>query len=624
MGALATDRPAREQAASRTAATALARPIPPGRRTTAPAEAAKADPQDTFDAIRPPLENAMGHEFSKVRIHASGAAAATTRALGARAVTYGNRIAFAPGEWSPGTRRGINLLAHELAHVVGQAREGGPRLDAKTLDEEVDEELAAHAGTNTSSLDPKNKDYAMTLQDYGFKQTHSGFDLLEEPKLSPADAKDPKKKAQHEKDKAAWKRKFQKAELLAGRILDQSGPGVQQKESRAQMLTADLATSGFIDEAMALSRKFTDPDQKKFIYNEVLKRSDKVTGAQLAEILKFFVAKNKLDDNPVVQKLDDEGAYSKELGPDKGVAALSEIVKSYGSEPGLAQKLARLLFFDGKLQAGFSKWMLENKKGDLLRKISEQPYFVEGAKIGTTAGTVNPSEATLAWAISNKQKVTVQDLVDLTKAAGKAIKEPAKYDAATLRAWLEANTDAIGAAIKKQYPSDPDAAEAVLNKITGAFMWHVDPDAEDIKPDKSGKITHLTGASGGQKTQLKVDCDVLATYSVRLLVAGGFTPVGYMAVVPTDKSRAAHAMALLQHGQSYRALSNVTGKNFPVTKNKDDALKILRDFGISEAYDPTRPLTGYKIYYQDSDAKGTLPDEVLKNDPSAEKASLSK
>ena len=120
-----------------------------------------------------------------------------------------------------------------------------------------------------------------------------------------------------------------------------------------------------------------------------------------------------------------------------------------------------------------------------------------------------------------------------------------------------------------------------------------------------------------QKSQLKVDCDVLATYSVRLLVSSGFTPVGYMTIVPTDKSRAAHAMAILRSGQEWRAVSNMDSRTFPAKTTKDDALKMLRNFGIEEAYDQSKPLTGYQIYYQDSDAKGTLPGAVHKNDATA-------
>ena len=384
------------------------------------------------------------------------------------------------------------------------------------------------------------------------------------------------------------------------------------------MLASDLAAAGFIDEAMALARQITKADIRTFVYDSAMDRPDKVKPAQVAEITKFHASRQvAMKDHPVLKKLQgDEGGYAKQLGAEKVNAAFAELVQAYEKEADLPAELARILFFHDASRAGFTKWMIERKKGALLRKVSEQPYFVEGAKIATSAGDVNPSPGTLVWAIANKQKVTVDDIVALASAASLTIKPPKAMDIKTLKAWLDANTEIIGQAIKKQLPNDPDGAQTVLNQITGAFMYHVDPDAEDVKPSKEGKIGHLE-AGGPQKSQLKVDCDVLATFSVRLLVSSGFTPVGYMAITPTDSSRAAHAMALLQYGKEWRALSNVDSTTFPDSTTKDDALEKLRDFGIQEAYDASRPLSGYKVYYQDSDAKGTLPSAVLNNDSSA-------
>jgi hypothetical protein len=601
-------------------------------------------------AFRALMEARLAHDFSSVRVHTDQTAAQSAHQVDAQAFTVGGDIVLGAGALSPGTRNGQRLLAHELAHVVQQhagtnvagqseagvdaereadaaatavtighayavegrtgvtiARQPAPRLAAKTLDEELDEELQKHAASNPryTSLDPNNPEYARTLQDYGFKLTHQSMTLRPEPK-------DPKAKAE-------WKKRFAKSELLAGRILSQSGPNVQQKEERGQMLAVDLATAGFVDEAMALARQITERDIRAFVYNSAMDRPDKIKPAQVAEITKFHVSRQvKMTDHPVLRKLQsEESSYAKQLTPEKVNAGLAELVKGYEKEPNLPHELAQILFFNPGSRAEFTKWMIGERKGALLRKVSEEPFFVEGAKIGTSTGEVSPSGRTLAWAIANKQKVAVEDIVALTSAAQLPIKPPKASDARSLKAWLEANTETIGQAIKKQHPNDPDAAETMLHQITSAFMYHVDPQGrENIKPDKGGKIAHLE-AGGPQKSQLKVDCDVLATYSVRLLVSSGFTPVGYMAVTPTDKSRAAHAMAILRHGREWRAVSNMASRTFPATTTKDEALKMLRDFGIQDAYDTSRPLTGFQIYYQDSDAKGTLPSAVLDNDASA-------
>ncbi len=62
-----------------------------------------------------------GHDFSKVRVHTDAAAAETARSMKALAFTSGEDVSFASGQYAPGRRDGMRLLAHELAHVVQQS-----------------------------------------------------------------------------------------------------------------------------------------------------------------------------------------------------------------------------------------------------------------------------------------------------------------------------------------------------------------------------------------------------------------------------------------------------------------------------------------------------------------------
>ncbi len=97
------------------------------------------------DDVRRRMERAFGADFSEVRIH-PGDEAAT--AVGAKAFTQGSEIHFAPGEYDPGSTLGLELLGHELAHVVQQAqgrvaptgeRAGLPASDDSWLEHEADE-----------------------------------------------------------------------------------------------------------------------------------------------------------------------------------------------------------------------------------------------------------------------------------------------------------------------------------------------------------------------------------------------------------------------------------------------------------------------------------------------------
>lgn len=81
------------------------------------------------------LGAAMDDSFGDVRLHTDGVAAAKASELGARAFTVGNHVAFATGEYRPGTPEGDALLAHELAHVQQQRGAAqGPELNKRGED----------------------------------------------------------------------------------------------------------------------------------------------------------------------------------------------------------------------------------------------------------------------------------------------------------------------------------------------------------------------------------------------------------------------------------------------------------------------------------------------------------
>lgn len=73
------------------------------------------------------MEPRFGHSFAEVQVHADTQAAETAEALGAHAFTVGQDIVFGAGEYRPETGEGQHLLAHELAHVVQEARFGAPQ-----------------------------------------------------------------------------------------------------------------------------------------------------------------------------------------------------------------------------------------------------------------------------------------------------------------------------------------------------------------------------------------------------------------------------------------------------------------------------------------------------------------
>jgi hypothetical protein len=84
-------------------------------------QAGIADPGRALDQpVRAEMESRLGHDFSRVRIHADAHADTSAHALHARAYTVGQDVVFAAGQYAPHNEAGRRLLAHELAHTTQQ------------------------------------------------------------------------------------------------------------------------------------------------------------------------------------------------------------------------------------------------------------------------------------------------------------------------------------------------------------------------------------------------------------------------------------------------------------------------------------------------------------------------
>lgn len=71
-------------------------------------------------ATRSFFEPRFGADLSQVRIHTNPRAGHLAHQVGAKAFTYHQNIAFAPGHYQPDTTTGKHLLAHELTHTIQQ------------------------------------------------------------------------------------------------------------------------------------------------------------------------------------------------------------------------------------------------------------------------------------------------------------------------------------------------------------------------------------------------------------------------------------------------------------------------------------------------------------------------
>lgn len=80
----------------------------------------KGSGQEIAADVRKPMEQAFGADFSSVRVHTDGESDQLNQSLNAKAFATGKDIFFRQGAYSPTSRDGQHLLAHELTHIVQQ------------------------------------------------------------------------------------------------------------------------------------------------------------------------------------------------------------------------------------------------------------------------------------------------------------------------------------------------------------------------------------------------------------------------------------------------------------------------------------------------------------------------
>lgn len=184
--------PLAEPVVQRQAAATPAAPAP-GAATSASPLSQRATIQQLFGRgdpagqplsapVRTRMESSFGTDFSDVRIHEGS----HVSQLGAEAYAQGANVHFAPGNFDPASPKGLELLGHELAHVVqqragrvavsAQAR-GGSINDDPGLEAEAD-----HAGARAARGEPAGLPAggggtpgAAVVQGY-FKIRHDAFD----------------------------------------------------------------------------------------------------------------------------------------------------------------------------------------------------------------------------------------------------------------------------------------------------------------------------------------------------------------------------------------------------------------------------------------------------------------
>lgn len=134
------------------------------------------------------MESRIGYDFSRVRVHTDGSAAASARALGAQAYTSGTTVVFGAGRFAPESSEGRRLLAHELTHVVQQdGARSHPVIRRAPLQVQraPEDEGAPDAGSGSWFTNPVEKLKGLVRKIPGFKlfTVILGWDPVSETKV---------------------------------------------------------------------------------------------------------------------------------------------------------------------------------------------------------------------------------------------------------------------------------------------------------------------------------------------------------------------------------------------------------------------------------------------------------
>ena len=591
-------------------------------------------------ALQNRMETAFGADFSPVRLHTGLQAEQMSKQINAQAFTLGNDVYFNAGKYEPASLNGQKLLAHELTHVVQQRSSVQRKTIQRAVAEaDVEAEYGKWAAANKKTTDRTKDDFPMDVWDFIRPQLVDSATM--EPLPKPTDPKKLKE----------WTNAFEKGEIIARWLLTIRAGAASDTlkdfaDSRALMVLDALAKAGMVSKAMNQSSGLS-ADRRKFLYDTVLKNPSSASPAELVTIIAF--QGSSIADPasvPIVQLLTDGNANDlKKLNAAQTKAMFGVLIKMYGNNALIIKAIAEVLMFNPAVRVAVSDALMKGEIGnrDLLFAVLKHPYFVEpGYEGGLYLKALVPAGKTdedynndrmktdMPWVYTYKQKYYVQYLIDLAKAQSIVIPAPAKLDFTSLKPWLETNTEKIGEAAKKTHPSDPKAVFDIYRNIADIFFYHI-PHDRDVAPDLEGKISHLQPGNPS-KARFEADCDVFATYAMRLFFNAGFEPVGYLAIVPVgaDSKRSAHVTALMRKDNAYYIINNkgiLDPKQTETKPNekKQDALKSLFKLALRDAYEdtPQNPLpTEMKLYYEDAGPKGQMSQAFKNQDSSLERTDI--
>lgn len=277
------------------------------------------------ETVQQKMETAFNTDFSDVRIHEGREA----ESIGAIAYTRGSDIHFAPGQYSPMSQTGQQLLGHELTHVVQQRNgqvtapqgKGAPINADPTLEHEADQGgMKAARGEQVASN--KSKTVQRRARNHPIQRVESGGAAVKKKPLYKRLWKHVKKKfstTHHDQNQATLTEAHEREEQPP----DQADI-LEAENYKIQFLVKKLAT----EEATEILRGWLETVEAAISKSDVL--SPEIQGRLEASqrILKSMLEMLHQDDNP------DRQVWQTVVNTDRSIesAQAIAIISAYGAE----------------------------------------------------------------------------------------------------------------------------------------------------------------------------------------------------------------------------------------------------------------------------------------------------
>ena len=583
------------------------------------------------------MESRFGADFNDVKIHTDANAVQLNKTLNAQAFTLDHDIYFNSGKFNTETDSGNHLLAHELAHVVQQKHGAHRKIMRAVSVADVETEFQKWAAANTETIIESSENYPHQLW------TYISTLILDTNTHKPVEKPPASKKSKLEE----WKKKFEKAGIVVKWLiaLKAKTQGSSVKTGASSRITGILnlmAEAGLVSDSMTLSTGL-DNEEKNYLYKTVLVNPSSASATELETSVTFLCkgVKNPADISVVKTLTNGNSSPLKKLDAALTTAILKPLIQNYGSHTLIVDAIAEILMFNTKIRPTISDSMISGALGnaELLFKVLKHDLLVEPDYGGKTLQALVPKGMStedyekkrmkddMPWVYKYKQKYYVQYLIELAKSQTIDIPTPASMDFAGLKKWLETNTEKIGEAAFKKYPSDKNSIFEIYKNIADIFFFHI-PHNRDVKPNMEGKISHLA-AGNPDKKRFEADCDVFATYAMRFFYNAGFEPIGYIVFMPAKTEgveRVGHMAALIKKDKRYYILNNKSILDTSISDGRlidkrKVAIKKLSKLTFEAVYRTPRPVF-LKVYYADAEPKGKMPKLLMDQDSSLEDSDL--